>query len=429
MSGPERIFALPWAVRAPVNREQLERRRDSRLRSLLSHAHRHVPFIRRLMEDAGVGPDDIRTAVALGRLPVVGKRDYQQACPAQVVADNAARSRLLDRSTSGSTGERMLVKRTWFEERLLNAFRWRALHTYGHGPGDRLAVMDFRAGEDRRDNQAWMRLAQSLGLCRRQVFDGLSDPRVAGAVAKFDPHVVSGMTSAIARLADDVASGPHRIRPRFIATGGELLTEPLRARIAAFGVPIHDLYGCNELNLVAWQCPNGAGTYHVCDDAHIIEVLGPEDRPVAVGAWGQVVATSLFSYAMPFIRYRLGDDAVRGPDRCPCGAAFSTLLAIRGRTIDCFVLSDGRVIHPWEIINAIKPHLHWIRQFQLIQYTRDHIGFRIVPNGLPTVDDTGRLRIVACAALDGRATLSLKIVSVIEPGPSGKSRPFVPFAG
>ena len=45
-------------------------------------------------------------------------------------------------------------------------------------------------------------------------------------------------------------------------------------------------YGCNELNLIAWQCPAGAGTYHVCDDAHVIEVVGPDGREVAVGELG-----------------------------------------------------------------------------------------------------------------------------------------------
>lgn len=60
----------------------------------------------------------------------------------QASADRWAR---LDRSTSGSTGERTVVKRTWFEERLLNGFRWRALRACGHGIRDRLAGIEFRA--------------------------------------------------------------------------------------------------------------------------------------------------------------------------------------------------------------------------------------------------------------------------------------------
>ena len=48
------------------------------------------------------------------------------------------------------------------------------------------------------------------------------------------------------------------------------------------------------------------------------------------------------SFAMPLIRYRLGDVATRGPDRCTSGAPFSTIRGIQGRMHDWFVLpGDG----------------------------------------------------------------------------------------
>jgi phenylacetate-coenzyme A ligase PaaK-like adenylate-forming protein len=48
----------------------------------------------------------------------------------------------------------------------------------------------------------------------------------------------------------------------------------------------------------------------------VLEVL-TGDRPAEEGEEGELVATSLFSYAMPFIRYRMGDMVVRGPTPCP----------------------------------------------------------------------------------------------------------------
>jgi len=71
------------------------------------------------------------------------------------------------------------------------------------------------------------------------------------------------------------------------------------------------------------------------------EVVGPDGRPVGVAPTGGGVVTVLHSFAMPFIRYSIGDLAVRGLDRCPCGAPWSTLTAIHGRTVDMFRLTEG----------------------------------------------------------------------------------------
>lgn len=420
-----RTLALSLRSAVPTDRAALERRRDEAVRRLLVHARRNVPFVARLLRDAGAAATDVRGARDLACLPVTTKRDYRDAGPDDVLACGVAPGALVDRSTSGSTGERMIVKRTWAEERLLNAFRQRALRSCGHRLRDRLAVMDLRLTERPEDEPAAVRLARRAGLYPRRVFDALAEGSDAASVAAFRPDVVAGMTSAIARLADVAAAEGHRLRPRLVATGGELLTPPLRARIAALGAPIVDFYGCNELNLVAWECPAGAGTYHVCDDAHVIEILGPDGRAVAVGEWGDVVATSLFSWAMPIVRHRLGDVAVRGPDRCPCGSAFSTLLAVGGRTIDSFDLGDGRVLHPWEILNVVRSRMAWVRQLQLVQRSRNAVVLRVVPLRVPSRADVGDVVSAARAALGDRARFDLEIVDAIAPGPSGKARPFV----
>ena len=423
-----RLWALPTLLRGRMNREELDRHRGIWLGRLLEQAYRHVPFQRDRLDAAGLKPGEVRSVEALRRIPVVTRRHHGDAGLDRVVSQDVECGQLLDRSTSGSTGERVRVKRTWFEERLLNAFRWRALGDYGYRPWQRVAVVDFRAEGDPKDRQVWLSWAQRMGVFQRRVFDGVSDPDgAAGQIARFDPQVVGGMTSAIARLADAAVEGGHVIRPRWVTTGGELLTEPLRARIGAWGAPIRDLYGCNELNLIAWQCPRGADAYHVCDDAHIVEVLGADDRPVAVGEWGEVVVTSLFSYAMPWIRYRLGDSVIRGPDRCECGAPYSTLRAIRGRTIDTFEFGGGARVHPWEILNAIRPVMGWVRQFQIVQVSRRRLELRVVVREDSPREMESQMALAARHAIAGKAGVTVLRVDGLEAGNSGKLRPFVPL--
>lgn len=411
----------------------LQPARGQRLRRLLAHVHHQVPHGRDLFRRAGLQPEHIRGVEDLARLPLTSKAERQALPLEALIARDHRHLALIDRSTSGSTGQRMAVRRTWLEERLLNLFRWQALTAYGLRPFDRVGVAQFHARMDPADGQVLMRWAEGLNLLRWRLIDVLGEERPEAQAAAFRPTVLTGMTSAIALLASKVRSplltGPAGGWPRFVATGGELLTPPLREEIARFGVPIHDLYGCNEVNLVAWECPAGTGNYHVCDHSLVVEIVDAEGSEVPEGEAGEVVVTSLFSWAMPFVRYRTGDRAVRGPRRCPCGARCSTLRSVQGRTIDIFLLRGGERLHPWEILNAIRFQMGWIRCFQMVQTRRDHVELRVWPFRAPTPEACSSLERAARGALRARAGFSLQLRKDGDPGrlPSGKARLFVPW--
>jgi phenylacetate-CoA ligase len=52
---------------------------------------------------------------------------------------------------------------------------------------------------------------------------------------------------------------------------------------------------------------------------HYVEILRDDGSPAAVGEQGEVVVTSLVNYAMPHIRYRIGDVACWSDRNCECG--------------------------------------------------------------------------------------------------------------
>lgn len=421
-----RFDAFLATLREPRDAARLAEWRDARLRLLLAHARQHVPLFGQL------APSATRSAAGaieeLRRFPVLTRRDYQAAGVAGTMAVHVAPERLLDRSTSGSTGERMVVRRTWLEERLLNCFKWRVFRSYGVGRHDRIVNALFRNDGDPRDDQRIARLAFALGWRQMLVVDAIGDGAAADKAARFVPHCLTGMTSALASLvATSVARGLP-LSPRLVVTTGELLTAPLRAAIERIGSPIRDLYGANELNILAWECPAGNATYHVCDDAVVLEVLGPDGHPVGIGETGEVVVTGLHSFAMPFIRYKIGDLAVRGPERCPCGAPWSTLASIGGRTIDFFPLPGGRSIHPWTIHNAVRPWLGGVRQASLVQTASDRLEYLVVASHALGATEESLLCAAARAALPAGIGFTLQRVDEIPAGPGGKARPFVPLA-
>ena len=79
--------------------------------------------------------------------------------------------------------------------------------------------------------------------------------------------------------------------------------------VQAFGCQTIDLYAAREIGQIAFQCPEGPG-YHLCSEAVLCELVDDDGLPVGPGEYGRVVLTSLYNFAMPFIRYDIGDYAL-----------------------------------------------------------------------------------------------------------------------
>ncbi|HEU5170132.1 MAG TPA: hypothetical protein VFU46_06325 [Gemmatimonadales bacterium] len=363
-----------------VTRDELDAYQGRLLRRLVRHAYTQVPYYRMLFDRHGLRPDAVRGLADLPLIPISAKDDLRRQRPAAVVARDRDPERLIPSGTSGSTGHPFTVRRTWLEQNLLHLFRLRALRQVGVRAGDRFASIGRQRTPDRRDNKLIGRALHALGIRRRARFDiGLPAAELAERMARLGPDVVSGYAGTLAHLAGHLLDrADTRVRPRLVLTGAEVLTVAMRRLVEqAFAAPVFDFYGSFEFDLLAWECPAG-GPLHVCDDGLILEVL-VDGRPAREGEAGEVVATNLHAYAMPFIRYRLGDLVTRGPAACPCGSPFSTIREVRGRMVDHLLLPDGRTIHPYQLSwPLIRKSGLPIRQHQLVQERPDRIVMRVV---------------------------------------------------
>jgi phenylacetate-CoA ligase len=411
------LLALRRHLRA--SRDEVAAFQADRLRALVAHAWERVPHYRCLLERHGLTPSDIRHVSDLVRIPMTSRGDVQAAGD-RLVARGVPADRLLVKRTGGSTGMPIAVRRTWLEERLHVAVRLRALHRLGLRATDRRAAIRF-GRDERPDHDHPQRVLRALGLYRRLDIDCLLDlEEIAARLARFRPQVILGYPTLLARLADRCGPVTGALRPRFVATGAEVLTARMRARIAAgFGAPVFDLYGANEFKLIAWQCPE-TGDLHVNDDSVIVEVCR-DGRPVEPGEAGEVVGTALHAYAMPFIRYRLGDLAVRGASSCPCGLPFSTLRVVQGRMVDHLTLPDGRVLHPYHV-TEVALDVPWLGQYCLIQERRDLVRVEVVPRRPPVVGDVDALRARLAALLGPGVDVRVALVPDIAAARNGRFR-------
>jgi len=248
-------------------------------------------------------------------------------------------------------------------------------------------------------------------------------PKTIRELAALQPDVIGGYPSVLAHIALYQAERDHfNNKYRFILSGGESLP-PFRRRTIeqGFGRRVFDIYGSHEFNLLAWQCRD-SGWYHICDDNVILEVLR-NGRPAAVGERAEVVATGLHGYAMPFIRYRLGDIVTRGPETCPCGQPFSTLGAIQGRMHDYFRFSNGRLIHPHElIIPMMEDDSSWLDRYRLVQEKENRVVLWIQSFCTPDEGQLNRVKKMAEKVLPAEVEFHVNIVKNLPVEPSGKFR-------
>lgn len=159
---------------------------------------------------------------------------------------------------------------------------------------------------------------------------------------------------------------PIETKPTFISVG-ELLLDSLRSRVEHMGCKIISQYGNEENGVFGQSEINGSGTEMKLYRANCyIEILKMNsDEPVGEDELGRIVVTDFTNYAMPMIRYEIGDCAMIG-ERAENGALIS-IKNLSGRKTDMVYRTDGSIVDihnsmPKEIFNNML-----IRQWQFIQ--------------------------------------------------------------
>ena len=104
-----------------------------------------------------------------------------------------------------------------------------------------------------------------------------------------------------------------------------------------FGVPVINEYGASELDLIAFQNPNGE--WQVNSETLFVEILNENNNILPKGKEGRIVITSLYNKAHPFIRYDIGDVGVLDEKSTSKKPILKKLI---GRTNDIAILPSGK---------------------------------------------------------------------------------------
>jgi phenylacetate-CoA ligase len=361
--------------------EELQAQQYRQLAPLLRHARTTVPFYQNRFDDAGLTGEQPITPESWLRIPLLTRQDVRQR-QADLTSNAVPRAhgKSYRNKTSGSTGEPLEVIGTqinglfWQSVALRDDF-WQR-RALGGG------VVAIRSGRYKSDPLAVHDLP-TWGLNPPTlyktgpltIFYHLTPiPRQAELLEARNPHYILTYPSNARALCQHARKHPVRLPSlEALHTYGEVVTPGIRAACReTLGVPVQDVYSCEELGFIALQCPQH-DHYHVQSETVLVEVLDEQGNPCAPGEIGSVVLTTLHNLAMPLIRYAIGDHAeVGGP--CPCGRGLPVLKRILGRRRNQVILPDGR--RTWPDRDALWAAIPDVEQIQVVQTGEDHVEVR-----------------------------------------------------
>ncbi|MCP4402610.1 MAG: phenylacetate--CoA ligase family protein [bacterium] len=352
---------------------QIEEIQQKKLQELLQHAYKNVPYYRQLFDATGVKPDEIKTPADLPAIPITTKSHLRSLPEEQIIAKNVDIKNCVKERTSGSSGMPFSFFFTQKDNDLRPLLDLRILLANGYKLRDTIiGIADSRHAVEKKH---WF---QHIGLMRKEHVPILTPvEEQIEKIQRMRPDIIWSFTSDLVLIANRMIDENIKdIHPKAVYTMAEFLDQNRRNLLTSvFGVAPFDCYGSAECGAIAWECHKRAG-YHMNTDMLVVECI-KDGRQVQPGESGELIVTNLHSYAMPFIRYSVGDIGVLSDTRCPCGRGLPMLSVIEGRRIDCIVLPDGKSISPYLLTCAIED-IPGILRYQIIQQENKEITVNFI---------------------------------------------------
>ncbi len=385
-----------------------------RLKELLSYARRNIPYYRTY--DPSIL--DVRELQDLARIPVLTRREVRRNFAS--LRSPSVSGQLV--ASGGSTGSPVFVRKSSQAFRMESAAQYRAYRWAGFNFGQRHGYM-FPVLEvgPLRDIRMFFgdALLNRVSLDTFQV-DTVKLRKLVRSLGT-KPVALLGSPSALLLLAKFVKEGASALNVRTIISQAEQLLQDERRHLTeVFGADVYDFYGAHEVGSIAAECTEKVG-HHVTSENIIVEIIGRNGEPAPDGEVGSIVITDLNNYAMPLIRYQIGDQASRLGDECPCRRGLPLLRSIEGRITDVITTPDERFMCISTFGHRVLYKTH-VEQFQIHQHSKNKISIHVVlaPEWREREGKFIQKRILGIVGDDVK--VEVEFHDALELGPTGKRR-------
>jgi phenylacetate-CoA ligase len=350
-----------------MDRGELELLQLERLQSTLTRAYRQVKFYRQQFDRLNLRLDDVRTLGDLSRLPCTSREDLSENYPYGLFAV-PLRDIVRILSSPGTTDQPLVVGYASQDVKL-----WLELldRVYGGAGVTREDIVQIilppGLANWRRDLQAGAEYlgasvipATTLNFAKELMV--MRDYKTSVLVAT--PSIARHLLTVMGRM--DLTAAELSLKKALLVAAP--LPRQVRQDIdAGFQISLASAYGITEVMGpgLAFSCEAGAG-FHFSEDHFYPEIIDPASgAPAPPGAEGELVITTLSTYAFPLVRFKSGDRTSLVAAPCPCGRTLVRLGEISGRTDPIFSVG-GIKVHPdqiarllTEVLGGHTPRFNW----------------------------------------------------------------------
>jgi phenylacetate-CoA ligase len=182
------------------------------------------------------------------------------------------------------------------------------------------------------------------------------------------PSIASSFSTFVNDLGLSITSVP-----KYFFSGAEKVFDDQASIIeSAFpGIRIVEHYGFSENAGAASKCT--CGQYHEDFELGHFEL----NNPIVDGSFstGILLASGFHNFAMPLIRYEVGDTLTFDNNPCKCGLKSQVISEINGRNEDYIITPEGTRIMRWDYIFK---DTKTIQECQVVQKRLGEVCLRIV---------------------------------------------------
>jgi len=359
------VFESQW-----LTEDLLQERQLLHIRKLLAHAYNTTRYYRELLDSMGLQVKDIQSLSDFSRLvPILDKRIMRERFEDLVSSEWKGKCDILQTSGSTGTPTKFAHPRPYRMQGLSLSL---SREICGLKGGERAVVL---WGADLGDGRYYTFDKER----NRAVFSFYSLPahgfeELLEYVVDLRPEFVMGYVSVLYTVAQELEKrGYASLGARIIRTHAEKLYDHQRETLQrVFGGEVFQHYGSREITDLGIECQEHQGL-HLLSNLRFFELEPIDNRD---NRTGEVLVTDFANYAMPLIRYRIGDVLTIDNKPCACGRSLPRAW-IEGRTIDLIRLRDGTTLFSVFFERLMDPKQ--VNRFLVHQRSFDRIDVHIVP--------------------------------------------------
>ncbi len=331
------------------SKNSIETIQFQKLKKLLQHTAQHTKYYSHWINKLDFKTNSIFQT--LSALPIITRECLQEETES-FISKSYLSKKLFKGSSSGTTG----IPLIYYSDRVALSAGVAAGYCLWEMSGWKLGQRNVHIWGNQSSIDRWNSFgtkAKNFLISQKNIAATLlNEPNnfqsIANRIIKFKPVSMEGYSSSIYELAKYFKENNLKIPSlKMVLTTAENLEDYQKELIEDVFAPTGDLYGSGEVLGIATR-PVNDERYYILDPHVIVETIDS-----GIPGMKEILLTDLDNYAMPLIRYKIGDmiDELHEPEP-DAKYPFTWFTKLHGRSSDIITLPNGKKFHPVNIFGG-----------------------------------------------------------------------------